>query len=380
MPNLFQSSPIFGSSKDSYLNRIKSAFSGSSSMGYSPAPIKPATSSPQPLNYSPASPAPIPASFGTSTPTPQRSGSGSVPPPAPSSPFPVSAFPGGAAPTSGQYSLGGGSSPRDQFQNNLAGAGTSGSTPPPVATPKSPYLTYLESLFDPKKLEMAQSNITSLNERTSRELLRSREREDELRQNKIGQLDTGQRYQLGENERLSNRSLADLAIAKGANTDVYDQMIAAGKSVYEAEQAQAKADREAAEPTQVGSSLVKLNPETGKYESVYSAPEKAPEALASQREYEYAKEQGYKGTFLQYQALKASQYGTETGSGSAKKSDAEKQDDEFEDYVKDLAQKVLEGDFSREDAKAMIKTFYPDYDENVIYDLVTDSADKRLRG
>ena|SRR3990167_4954801 len=34
---------------------------------------------------------------------------------------------------------------------------------------------------------------------------------------------------------------------------------------------------------------------------------------AIQQEYEYAKSQGYKGTFIQYQALKASQFGTEKG-------------------------------------------------------------------
>jgi len=104
-----------------------------------------------------------------------------------------------------------------------------------VAPPKakdSPYMAYLKSFFDPEALKTAQSNVNQINERTSKELLRTREREEELRANKIGQLERGQQYQLGEEERLSNRSLADLAIAKGASVDVINQIMAAGKEAY----------------------------------------------------------------------------------------------------------------------------------------------------
>jgi hypothetical protein len=77
---------------------------------------------------------------------------------------------------------------------------------PPTA-PKNPYQEYLDSF----------------NKRQSNELLRNRQREDELRKNEIGQLERGQQYQLGEEERLSNRSLADLAIAKAPTLDLYNQ-------------------------------------------------------------------------------------------------------------------------------------------------------------
>lgn len=97
---------------------------------------------------------------------------------------------------------------------------------------EDPYQKYLQSLFDPKQAEIARGNITALNERTSAELLRTREREDELRKNKIGQLERGQSYQLGEEQRLSNRSLADLAIAKGASVDTLNQIMSAGKEAY----------------------------------------------------------------------------------------------------------------------------------------------------
>jgi hypothetical protein len=122
------------------------------------------------------------------------------------------------------------------------GGGTSATdATAPLKAPESPYMTYLKSMFDPEALKTTRSNIDQLNERTSDELLRSRSREDELRKNDIGQGSIGQAHQLTENARLSNRSLADLAIAKGSVTDIYNSMISAGKSVFEAETAAAKA-------------------------------------------------------------------------------------------------------------------------------------------
>jgi len=53
-------------------------------------------------------------------------------------------------------------------------------------------------------------------------------------------------------------------------------------------------------------------------------------------------------------------------------SDQDKRDEEFEKYVKDLAEKIINRDLNREEAKNMIKVFYPEYDENVIYDLIAD--------
>lgn len=145
----------------------------------------------------------------------------------------------------------------------------------------SEYLNYLKTLFDPAELKKAQETTKELNERTSREILRAREEEDRLRKNESGQLKTGQSYLLGENERLSNRSLADLALAKGANLDVYNQMIAAGKSVYEAETAQKKYDDERADKEaeknkkdpfslSEGQSRYEFDPKTGTYTKVAS--------------------------------------------------------------------------------------------------------------
>lgn len=156
------------------------------------------------------------------------------------------------------------------------GSGTSSFTDttssPNYSAPKqkeSPYLKYLSSLFNEGELKKSQANINELNERTSREILRARGREDELRGNEIGQLEKGQTYQLGENERLSNRSLADLAIAKGAATEAYNTMINAGKTVYEAEQA-AEAARVEAERYQDEQRMDREKFEYGKTQDTFS--------------------------------------------------------------------------------------------------------------
>jgi hypothetical protein len=80
-----------------------------------------------------------------------------------------------------------------------------------------------------------QKYLTTLTERTSNELLRTRKREDELRKNEIGQLERGQNYQLGEEERLSNRSLADLAIASKPTLDLYNKFESDKKTALENE-------------------------------------------------------------------------------------------------------------------------------------------------
>ena len=52
----------------------------------------------------------------------------------------------------------------------------------------------------------------------------------------------------------------------------------------------------------------------------------------------------------------------------------ESRDSEFEKFAKEMANKVYDGDMTREEARDRIKAFYPDYDENVIYDLVPDES------
>ena len=51
-----------------------------------------------------------------------------------------------------------------------------------------------------------------------------------------------------------------------------------------------------------------------------------------------------------------------------------KQDAAFEKFAKSMADEVYNGNVTREEARDRIKAYYPDYDENVIYDLVPDNA------
>ena len=56
--------------------------------------------------------------------------------------------------------------------------------------------------------------------------------------------------------------------------------------------------------------------------------------------------------------------------------ETEDKDKAFEKFVMDMADQVFSGDINREQAKARILGAYPEYDENVIYDLVPDKYDK----
>lgn len=182
--------------------------------------------------------------------------------------------------------------------------GTAATTDTAATTKKTPaksaYLSYLESFFDPEALKTTASSLGELNKRTSEELLRAREEEDVIRKNEIGQLESGQRFNLSESARLSNKSLADLALSKGYQTDIYNQMLGAGKELYDLQQNQY-------EPTSVsaGETLVQFNPETGEYESVYQAPAAAGDPYkglpSSAQEYLFALQQGYQGSYEDYQ-------------------------------------------------------------------------------
>lgn len=121
-------------------------------------------------------------------------------------------------------------------------AAAPGGAPAPSA-PKSAYLEYLKKQFDPVALDAASGSLNELSKRTSEELLRARAREDEVRANKIGQVESGLNHNLSENARLSNKSLADLALAKGYATDQYNRMLGFGENLYNVENAEStKAD------------------------------------------------------------------------------------------------------------------------------------------
>lgn len=54
--------------------------------------------------------------------------------------------------------------------------------------------------------------------------------------------------------------------------------------------------------------------------------------------------------------------------------DADKRDSAFEEEARDLASMIFQGDLTREQAVSILRSIYPEYDENVIYDLVPDES------
>jgi len=112
--------------------------------------------------------------------------------------------------------------------------GTTGTSAP--VKKDTAYVEYLKTLFNPEQARIAQENVNALNQRTAQEIERNRKRDEEIRKNEIGQLERGQSYDLSEESRLSNKSLADLALAKGVSADILKQYTDAGKSIYDIEQ------------------------------------------------------------------------------------------------------------------------------------------------
>lgn len=198
-------------------------------------------------------------------------------------------------------------------------------SPTSNSAPQSAYFDFLSKQFNEKDLDRAFKDKQEFEKRTSEELLRTRKEEDRIRKNEKGQLESGQSFDLNEEARKSNRSLADLALAKGYAVETYNNMISAGKSLYEAQTA-AQKDFEARsakileetapaltaqlkslpdkisqdnfirqKASELGVSIDQLNSALQK--------ELQPELKdlpASIQEYEYAKAQGYKGTYQQW--------------------------------------------------------------------------------
>lgn len=107
------------------------------------------------------------------------------------------------------------------------------------------------------------------------------------------------------------RKLARMQAARQVSTE-------ASKFALERAEKKMTEEKKVGEPQTVapGTSVVKFNPTTGKYESMYTAPKEAVKP-ASAQEYEYAVSQGYKGTFNQYQNEDANRKARAGGAGTA---------------------------------------------------------------
>ncbi len=285
---------------------------------YSAPALMTAPVGPQPM-VGPVQPAPTP----TPTPKPASpSATTAVPPPAPApAPNPTLSSPAAQTFINTQTSAPSPTptpAPAPNTGSTFYGASTSNSAP------QSAYLDFLNKQFNAKEIEQAAKDKTELTKRTNEELLRARKEEDTIRANEKGQLASGQTFDLNEAARKSNQSLADLALAKGAATEIYQQMLDAGKTANDAQiAAQAAFDTKASKiladtapalvaqlkslpdkisqdnfirqkASELGVSIDQLNSALQK-ELTGGASD-----VASIQEYNLAKSQGFTGTYQQW--------------------------------------------------------------------------------
>lgn len=129
----------------------------------------------------------------------------------------------------------------------------------------------------------------------------------------------GQQGQLAEQAGIREQTMLDRLAAASAQRQ--NQLLAAQTELDYATSDQSRQDSlAAANRVTVGGNILERDPATGEYKTVYSAPtETTPvEQPATVQEYEYAKTNGYTGSFLDYQAAKAAA----SGSGSSGSSGA----------------------------------------------------------
>lgn len=113
-------------------------------------------------------------------------------------------------------------------------------TTTPEKKEESEYLKYLRTMFNPDEAKRAQENVNNLNKMQADEIARNRKEQERIQKNEAGVIERGQTYLSTNADRSSAKALADIAIAKGYNTDILNQFTTAGKSIYEAEEAMRK--------------------------------------------------------------------------------------------------------------------------------------------
>lgn len=130
------------------------------------------------------------------------------------------------------------SEPRTSYMNTMLGKSNQS------VQPKSEYMQFLKSMFDPEAARTAMENVNSLNEQIRKEQLRAKEEQDFLNRNEAGMLERGQQYEMSQAAQRSGDALTGLVGARDQSQDVLDQMLEAGATYEEALQAQQEADNE----------------------------------------------------------------------------------------------------------------------------------------
>jgi len=122
---------------------------------------------------------------------------------------------------------------------NIQNAAANTTATPPKKE-ESEYLKYLRTMFNPDEAKRAQDNVNNLNKMQADEIARNRKEQERIEKNEAGVIERGQTFLSTNSDRSSAKALADIAIAKGYNTDILNQFTEAGKSIYEAEEAMRK--------------------------------------------------------------------------------------------------------------------------------------------
>lgn len=231
----------------------------------------------------------------------------------------------GGTPKSAEYNtalltaLRSGASPMSSTGGAPAAPGApAGTTPPaqtpaaPAAAPEDPYRTafdtYLKSLEVSPEQKAAQDYLNSL-------VTGSKAANEKA-------LETGETlgFATGEAQRVGrNNSLAIDAAARNLEAQTgyagSKATIAKARADFEANIYKNKQDQNAPFELSPGQSRYTYNPTTGKYE-VSAAADAKPNLPVSAEEYEYAKKNGYTGTYAQYQNEDANRKAKAAGSGS----------------------------------------------------------------
>lgn len=111
----------------------------------------------------------------------------------------------------------------------------------------------------------------------------------------------GKQAKLGEQAQLQEQTLMDRLANMSAQRQA--ELTAAQNEYQIAADEQQRQDQLTA-PQTVGNSILRYNPTTGQYETAYTAPAQAQDQTTTIQEYEYAKQNGYTGSFVDYQTAR----------------------------------------------------------------------------
>jgi hypothetical protein len=151
----------------------------------------------------------------------------------------------------------------------------------------------------------------------------------------------GQQEKEQTQSNLQQQTLLDRIAAYSAQRQA---QLTAAQNEYTMLNAEQERQDKLTAPITAGNNILKFNPTTGQYDSVYTAPATAQDQPATVQEYEYAKNGGYTGSFLDYQkAVKAANTAPSTDwAGSGTSSSGRTKDSK---YLTDAGK--LQDDFSQ---------------------------------